>query len=70
MLVTAVAGGTHAVLLQRADMLEGCPEQESIVDAVEAYETDPWPTGKVDEARASSSASALTVSIGGQSDPQ
>jgi len=36
-------------------MLEGCPkgsveeaEPECIVDAIEAYETVRWPTGKVD----------------------
>jgi hypothetical protein len=55
MLVTAVADGMHAVLVQRADVLEGCPkgsveeaELESIVDAIEAYETVRWPTGKFD----------------------
>jgi hypothetical protein len=55
MRVTAVADGMHAVLVQRPDMLEGCPkgsveeaEPESIVNAIEAYETVRWPTGKVD----------------------
>ena len=53
MLVTAVTDGMHAVLVQRADMLEGCPkgsveeaELEVIVDAIEAYEAKRWPLGK------------------------
>jgi hypothetical protein len=52
--LTAEADAMHALLVQRADNLEGCasgsPEQAelaSIVDAIEAYEEKPWPLGKV-----------------------
>jgi hypothetical protein len=45
----------HALLVQRADVLEGCPEGSEeerelavITDAVETYETIRWPNGKVD----------------------
>jgi hypothetical protein len=43
----------HALLVQRADILEGCrkgsveeAELEGIVDAIEAYEAVRWPEGK------------------------
>jgi hypothetical protein len=54
---------THALLVQRADALEGSEEERelaAITDAVEAYETLRWPTGKVDGARARSSAPTAT----------
>lgn len=45
----------HALLIKRADELEGCtegsPEAEelaAIADAVEAYEEQRWPLGKVE----------------------
>jgi hypothetical protein len=45
----------HAVLVARADALEGCPEgseeereRQRIADAIEAYEIVRWPTGKVE----------------------
>jgi len=45
----------HALLVQRADALEGCSEGSeeerelvAITDAIEAYEAVCWPTGKVD----------------------
>jgi len=44
----------HALLVKRADALEGCPkgsteegEVDAITDAIEAYEAVRWPTGKV-----------------------
>jgi len=44
----------HALLVQRADVLEACQkgsveeaELEVIVDAIEAYEAKRWPHGKV-----------------------
>jgi hypothetical protein len=49
-----VADGMHALLVKRADDLEGCsegsPEEAelaAISDAIEAYEDLRWPTGKV-----------------------
>ena len=43
----------YGVLMQRADVLEGClegPEEEvelrAIVDAIETYEAVRWPEGK------------------------
>jgi hypothetical protein len=51
--LVAVTDPMHALLLQRADELEGCPkgsveeaELEVIVDAIEAYEAKRWPLGK------------------------
>jgi hypothetical protein len=48
----------HAVLMRRADALqgrtEGLPEEaklESIVNAVEAYEAKRWPEGKEPEGK-------------------
>jgi hypothetical protein len=51
MLVPAVADEMHALLVQRADVLEGSEgerELASITDAIEAYESVRWPNGKVD----------------------
>jgi hypothetical protein len=52
-LVPAVTDPMHAILVQRADMLEGCrkgsveeAELEVIVDAIDAYEEKRWPLGK------------------------
>jgi hypothetical protein len=53
MLIQAEADILHARLVMRADELVGCtegsPEEQelaSITDAIEAYETVRWPTGK------------------------
>jgi hypothetical protein len=52
-LAPAVTDPMHALLVQRADVLEGClkgsveeTELEVIVDAIEAYEVKRWPLGK------------------------
>jgi hypothetical protein len=52
---SAQADAMHALLVQRADALEGCAEgseEESelaaITSAIETYETVRWPNGKVD----------------------
>ena len=52
-LVSAVTDPMHALLVQRADMLEGCiegSEEErelaAITDAIEGYEAVRWPEGK------------------------
>ena len=44
----------HALLIQRADQLDGCTENspeerevKAIADAIEAYERKRWPDGKV-----------------------
>ena len=49
----AITDDLHALLVQRADALEGCPagsaqegELAAIGDAIEAYEAVRWPTGK------------------------
>jgi hypothetical protein len=51
------ADAMHALLVQRADALEGCTvgffikearELAAITDAIEAYEAVRWPNGKVD----------------------
>jgi hypothetical protein len=53
-LVPAITDPMHALLVQRADVLEACQkgsveeaELEVIVDAIEAYEAKRWPHGKV-----------------------
>jgi hypothetical protein len=50
---TAEADAMHAVLMQRAEVLQGCSEGsseeaelESIVNAIEVYEAKRWPDGK------------------------
>jgi hypothetical protein len=52
---SAQADAMHALLVQRADALEGCPEGSEeerelavLTYAIEAYETLLWPNGKVD----------------------
>jgi len=49
----AEADAMHGVLVQRADVLEGCTEGSDeeaefkrVVDAIEAYEARRWPAGK------------------------
>jgi hypothetical protein len=53
--VYAQADAMQALLVQRADALEGCSEGSeeehelaALTDAIEAYETLRWPNGKVD----------------------
>jgi len=48
------ADAMHALLVARADVLEGCTEKspeegelEAIAAAIEAYEAKRWPDGKV-----------------------
>ena len=52
---SAQVDAMHALLVQRADALEGCAEGSeekrelaSITDAIEAYEAGRWPNGKVE----------------------
>ena len=53
--MTAEADAMHGVLVQRADVLEGCLEETqeeerelaAITDAIDAYEARLWPEGKV-----------------------
>jgi hypothetical protein len=52
---SAQADAMHAILVQRADALEGCPEGSederelaAITNAIDAYEGLRWPNGKVD----------------------
>jgi hypothetical protein len=52
-LVTPEADAMHALLVHRADALEGCVEGSdeerelvALVTAIEAYETKRWPEGK------------------------
>jgi hypothetical protein len=52
-LTTAESDAMHAVLMRRADALQGCgegsPEEvelEGIVNAIDAYEARRWPDGK------------------------
>jgi hypothetical protein len=52
--LVAEADRMHALLVHRADQLEGCaegsPEEQefqAIADAIEAYEAKRWPEGKV-----------------------
>jgi hypothetical protein len=49
----AITDALHALLVKRADDLEGCPEGSdeerdlaAIVDAIEAYEAVRWPLGR------------------------
>jgi len=49
----AITDAHHALLVQRADALDGCPERfaeegelAAITDAIEAYEALRWPEGK------------------------
>ena len=52
-LMTAEVDAMHGVLVQRADVLEGClegseeeVELRAIVDAIETYEAVRWPLGR------------------------
>ena len=51
--LTVVSDAMHALLIKRADELEGCAgspeaaELAAIADAVEAYEEQRWPEGRV-----------------------
>jgi hypothetical protein len=52
------ADAMHALLVQRADQLEGCiegsaEEQEfwAIVSAIDAYEQKRWPEGKIPDGK-------------------
>jgi hypothetical protein len=52
-LAPAITDALHALLVKRADDLEGCTEgsgrrgrARGITDAIEAYEAIRWPTGK------------------------
>jgi len=58
-LTTAESDAMHAVLMRRADALQGCregsPEEielERIVDSIEAYEAMRWPDGRNPAVRA------------------
>ena len=49
----AITDALHALLVQRADALDGCPERcaaefelVAITDAIEAYEAKRWPADK------------------------
>jgi hypothetical protein len=51
--ITTEADRMHALLVERADEISGCPdgsdddtELKSIADALEAYEAKRWPTGR------------------------
>jgi hypothetical protein len=52
--LAGVADGMHAVLVRRADELDGCtegsPEEAEfikLVEVIEAYEEKRWPNGKI-----------------------
>ena len=56
--LTAEADRLHAVLVERADEIGGCPdgssedaELKAITDALEAYEVKRWPEGRVSGGR-------------------
>ena len=53
--LTKVSGAMHALLVKRADELMGCTEGSpgeaelaAIADAIDAYEEQRWPLGKVE----------------------